>query len=94
MAEPREYFGAASLPDGKVIVIGGYSLKGELFVTLKSTEMFRPHKGVFAPGKSMKHERTDFSVTTLPDGHVMAVGGDAYLNGETRVPGDAELFQQ
>jgi len=23
----------------------------------------------------------------------MAVGGDAYLNGETRVPGDAELFQ-
>jgi len=93
MAEPREYFGAASLPDGKVIVIGGYSLKGELFVTLKSTEMFRPHKGMFAPGKSMKHERTDFSVTTLPDGHVMAVGGDAYLNGETRVPGDAELFQ-
>ena len=70
----------------------GYSLKGELFVTLSSCETFSSGKGVFKAAKSMKHARTEFSVTTLPDGRVLAVGGDAYLNGETRVPGDAEIF--
>lgn len=93
LAEPREYFGAANLPNGKVLVIGGFSYKGEMFVTLSSCETFSPGKGIFKPAKSMKHERSEFSVTTLPDGSVMAVGGDAYLNGEIRVPGDAELLK-
>ena len=92
MAEPREYFGAASLPNGKVLMIGGYSYKGELFVTPKSCEVFSPGKGVFTAGKPMRHERSEFSITTLPDQSVIAVGGDAYLNGEFPVPGDAELF--
>jgi hypothetical protein len=74
-------------------MIGGYSLKGEMFVSLKSCEIFHPHKAVFTAAPSMKHERTEFSVATLPDGRVMAVGGDAYLNGEFPVAGDAELFK-
>jgi len=73
-------------------MIGGYSYKGELFVTLKSCEVFSPGKGVFTAGKPMRHERSEFSITTLPDQSVIAVGGDAYLNGEFPVPGDAELF--
>jgi N-acetylneuraminic acid mutarotase len=93
MAAPREYFGAANLPNGKVLMIGGYSLKGEMFVSLKSCEIFHPHKAVFTAAPSMKHERTEFSVTTLPDGRVMAVGGDAHRNGEFPVPSDAELFK-
>ncbi|MBV8801075.1 MAG: hypothetical protein JO208_14865 [Alphaproteobacteria bacterium] len=93
MAEPREYFGVASLPNGKVLVIGGYSYKGEMFVTLSSCETFCPGKDMFAPAKPMKHERSEFSVATLPDGTLMAAGGDAYLNGEFPVAGDAELYK-
>jgi len=71
MAEPREYFAAANLPNGKTMVIGGFSIKGEMFVSLASTEIFNARTLTFKPGKPMKHERTEFSVTTLPNGGVM-----------------------
>lgn len=92
MADAREYFAAANLPNGRTIVIGGYSVKGEMFVTLSSCEYFNARKNAFAPAPSMKHERTEFSVTTLANGKVMAVGGDAWLNGEFPMAGEAELF--
>ena len=93
MGEPREYFAAAGLPNGKVLIVGGFSYRGEVFVTLSSCEIFSPGKGAFAPAPSMKHERSEFSITTLGDERVMAVGGDAYLNGELPVPGDAEVYK-
>lgn len=92
MAERREYFQGATLPNGKAIVVGGYSINGEMFVSLATCERFNPATNKFVPAKSMKNERTEFSITTLPDGRIMAVGGDAYLNGEFKVPGNAELF--
>jgi len=92
MAQRREYFQGATLPNGKALVVGGYSINGEMFVSLATCERFNPATNKFVPAKSMKNERTEFSITTLPDGRIMAVGGDAYLNGEFKVPGNAELF--
>lgn len=92
MADGREYSAAVTLKNGNVLVAGGFSVKGESFVTLSAAELFDPVQNKFVKTVSMAHEREQFSMTMLLDGRVMAVGGDAYLNGELKVPGDAEIF--
>jgi hypothetical protein len=67
---------AATLPNGKVLIAGGYE---ETSHYLKSAELFNPATGTFealtAPGQEMSIGREEIASATLPDGRVLLAGG-------------------
>jgi hypothetical protein len=57
------------LPDGKVLVAGGYP-------GLVSAELYDPDAQTFATTGSMTVARTEHTATLLSDGDVLIAGGD------------------
>lgn len=88
---PRESAAAALLADGTVLVAGGLSYRGTLWQNLTTTERFDPVTGAFRRGPEMAQQRAEFSLATLRNGRLIAVGGDAWLNSEPKYAGDAEM---
>jgi hypothetical protein len=72
----RYKHGAALLPDGKVIVVGGQT-GGSYGERLASTEIFDPAKRKFQRGPEMKLPRYKLlnSVSRLKDGRILVAGG-------------------
>jgi MYXO-CTERM domain-containing protein len=72
-ATPRERHTATLLPDGRVLVAGGFAA----FEPLDSTEIFDPRTGTFdeLPLGTMTQPRSAHSATLLPSGRVLVVGG-------------------
>ena len=73
---PREDAVAATLPDGKVLIAGGYNASG----TLQSAELFNPTSDTFtalpASGNTELQTARGLAVAaTLPDGRVLIAGG-------------------
>jgi len=86
MESPRELHTATRLTDGKVLVIGGLSGKGDL----STAESFDPVTGIFAPAGNMEIERFLHTATLLTNGAVLVTGGN---NSDTpNVLATAELF--
>ncbi len=75
--EPRRYHEAARLSNGKVIVAGGHhrTAKQPAGFTLTSTETYDPAKFVWTLVGHMNVARTNHTLTALPDGRVLAAGG-------------------
>jgi hypothetical protein len=72
LAVPRVDHAASRLPDGRVLVVGGYGNDQ----TQANAELYDPASGTFAPVASdldVGGERT--TVTTLLDGRALVVGG-------------------
>ena len=77
LTTPREYPGAARLPDGRVLVVGGYD-SNQVGVAryLSSAEIFDPKtNGFTALGVSSSSRRYAPAMATLPDGRVLIAGG-------------------
>jgi hypothetical protein len=74
LSTARTGSGAALLPDGKVLVIGGGSGRDRL----SSTEIYDPVTGKFTPGPDMKFKRYKLphAVTALQDGRIFVAGGN------------------
>lgn len=72
MAKKRVQHAALSLPDGRVLVVGGY---GEP-ESARTAEVFVPSVEKFQPPSALAHDRIDATVTLLDDGRVLAAGGD------------------
>ncbi len=72
----RYKHGAALLPDGKVVVLGGQT-GGSYGERLASTEIFDPAKRKFQRGPEMKLPRVKLlnSVSRLKDGRILVAGG-------------------
>lgn len=70
---PRDFPGTALLPNGLVLVTGGYN---PILGTLKTAEVFDPSTGTF---RLLTHQMRDarelFSTTVLKDGRVLIAGG-------------------
>jgi WD40 repeat protein len=81
---PRQNAGAALLPDGKALVVGGYDGSQDL----SSTELFDPKTKTFSFGPSMAVGRYAPAVAGLPDGRVLVAGG---ANGNDALT-SAEVF--
>jgi hypothetical protein len=79
MLTPRAYPGAALLPDGRVLVAGGYN-DGYL----KSSEIYDPVKNVWTKGPEMNNVYGSPVMHTLENGDifVMAKAGDSVVHAE------------
>lgn len=76
MSVPRYKQGAALLPDGKVLIVGGSNEDGRQY-KYSSTEIFDPQMNAFQPGPHMKFPRYKLlsGVTPLSDGRILIAGG-------------------
>jgi hypothetical protein len=76
MSVPRYKQGAALLPDGKVLIVGGSNEDGRQ-QKFSSTEIFDPKMNAFQPGPRMKFPRYKLlsGVTSLSDGRILIAGG-------------------
>lgn len=76
MSVPRYKQGAALLPDGKVLIVGGSNEDGRQN-KYSSTEIFDPQLNAFQPGPHMKFPRYKLlsGVTPLTDGRILIAGG-------------------
>ena len=77
MSEPRVGHTAATLPDGRILLIGGF---GERDVT-PTTDVFDPATNTIAPGLELSVPRADAVTLVLEDGSVLVAGG--YDGGES-----------
>jgi hypothetical protein len=66
------YFATGTrLPDGRVLIAGGYNLQGNL----SSAEIFDPATGTFSATGSLNAARQSHSATLLANGKVLIAGG-------------------
>jgi hypothetical protein len=72
MASPRQSFGAANLPDGTVLLLGGTADGTTASVT---AEIFDPVAVTFTPTGNMGSARIGPTVFVLPGGNVLVLGG-------------------
>jgi hypothetical protein len=70
LAIARSSHTATALPDGRVLVAGGYS-----GTYLNSLEIFDPKTNEFHTAGSLREARSGHTATLLPDGRVLFVGG-------------------
>src|SRR4029077_3614336 len=62
---------ATLLPNGKVLVAGGYGNTGYL----SSTELYDPARGTWTATGSLNNARSYHTATLLPNGKVLVAGG-------------------
>jgi hypothetical protein len=88
MTTDRKLAMAAPLPNGEVLIAGGYNSANEL---LSSAELFNPQTGTFSSLGlgSMATARFAAAAAPLPNGDVLIAGGDQCFGCETA---HAELF--
>ncbi len=79
----RQGHTATLLPNGQVLVAGGDTCLYGGCPALASAELYNPATGTWAPTGSMNVARSHHTATLLPNGQVLAAGGDA---------GSAELY--
>jgi uncharacterized protein (TIGR03437 family) len=65
---------ATLLPNGKVLVAGGYALSTSV-TTLNSCELYDPASGIWTPTGSLNVARAVHTATLLANGKVLVVGG-------------------
>ena len=87
MSTPRGCHTATLLPDGRVLVTGGYS-----GVFVGSAELYDPGLGTWAPTGSMSTPRGCHTATLLPDGRVLVTGGNNNNSYGWGYLGSAELY--
>lgn len=82
MLQPRWMHGAALTADGRVLIVGGSSqaIAGDMLaagdlVAERTTEIYDPATGRFAPGPEMADARVSPAVGALADGSILVVGG-------------------
>ena len=72
------YWGAAALlPNGKVLVAGGYNSSSTY---LSSAELYNPATGTWTATAPMNYARNNYTATLLPNGKVLVAGGYNSVN--------------
>lgn len=72
----RAGYSASPLPDGRVLVVGGVSLRQDGATTLDTTALFDPARGTWSVGPALAHARANHSALALADGRVLVLGGE------------------
>jgi hypothetical protein len=82
MLHPRSSHTATPLPDGRVLIVGGWAREGT--APLTEAEMFDPTTGTFQPAGTLRG-----GALLLADGRVLTVGGG---DGPRNLAGDVTIF--
>ena len=90
--EPRARHAAATLPDGRVLLSGGWSRfflfdDRVRYATLQSARLFDPASGTWNAIPGLAMPRYAHTSTTLADGAVLTVGGIASVEGAPEAHG-------
>jgi hypothetical protein len=93
MREGRQQHTTTLLPDGRVLIAGGYWSNGQKWRVLSSAEMYDPATGNFSPIGSMGTPRNGHSATLLNDGRVLIAGGSDIGNSGGVAVDSAVLYQ-
>src|SRR5439155_23240555 len=72
LSSPRKAHGAAVLPDGRVLIVGG----ADETAPLSSSDIFDPATGAVSRGPELSTFRAGLSATTLLSGKVLVAGGN------------------
>ena len=89
LATARYNHTATLLPNGKVLVAGGYS---DTLFYLSSAELYDPATGNWSSAGSMATNRSDLTATLLPNGKVLVVGGFNQSGFNINTYSSAELY--
>jgi hypothetical protein len=73
MRQARYRHAAVSLPDGRVLIMGGYRPGDDQ--ELRSVELYDPTTGTFTAHGELAEGRGDPVALHLPDGRILVVGG-------------------
>jgi WD40 repeat protein len=73
MKTPRELHTATLLPNGKVLVVGGFFMMNRL----SSAELYDPESGTWTPTGALNTARQEHTATLLPNGKVLVVAGQS-----------------
>jgi hypothetical protein len=88
--EIRIWHSASLLPDGRVLIAGGWGTN-PLYVgtvVLNITEIYNPATNTYAVGPMMRSTRQEHAATVLPGGAVLLAGGNddfAVTNGSAEI---------
>ena len=66
---------ATRLPDGKVLIAGGFREEGTSEIAIASAEIFDLATNTFTPTSDMNEPRNGHTATSLPNGKVLLAGG-------------------
>ena len=66
---------ATLLPNGNVLIAGGFREEGTSEIAIASAEIFDPETNTFTPAGDMNEPRDGHTATLLPNGLVLIVGG-------------------
>ena len=91
MSTARIGFTATLLQNGQVLVMGGAELANQT-VILSSAELYNPATGTWTATGSMSTARSGHTATLLPNGQVLAAGGEACVSASCPVLSSAELY--
>jgi hypothetical protein len=66
---------ATLLPDGKVLIAGGFREEGTAEISISSAEIFDPATNTFTPTSDLNEPRNGHTATLLPNEKVLLAGG-------------------
>jgi WD40 repeat protein len=75
MKQPRSNHTATLLPNGKVLVVGGFDFVNGLREQVARVELYDPITGRWSDTGSLNERRESHGATLLPDGTVLVAGG-------------------
>ncbi|MFN7996938.1 MAG: kelch repeat-containing protein [Bryobacteraceae bacterium] len=87
LAVPRDYHTATLLPDGTVLVAGGFGYTG----ALNSAELYDPATGEWSTVGSMIDTRSYHAAAALPGGNVLVTGG---VSANSELLATAEIYNR
>ena len=74
---PRFQHASAMLPDGRILVIGGWRHSGlsSYVPPLANVQIYDPSTNTWSEAASLKTARAQHAAVALPDGRILAAGG-------------------